>query len=257
MKVLLIEDNPGDARLIGEALAEVSEVPPNLEHAFNLSTGLERLAKEDRNVVLLDLFLPDSEGFNTFSKAHAQARQVPIIVLTGLDDEALAIRMISEVAQDYLIKGYLDSGMLLRSIRHAIERKRVEEALRQSEERYRSLVETARDIIFTFSQDGTITSLNPIFETITGWTSTEWLSKPFSSIVHPDDLSFVLEFLQHTLQGHTPPIFELRVLSKSGEYLIAEFTATPQIQDEKVVGILGIARDITKQKKMEEELLKA
>ncbi len=131
IRVLLIEDNPGDARLMQEMLSEVRGIPFDLECAERLSAGLARLGQTDIDVVLLDLALPDSRGFGTFARTHAQAPRVPIIVLTGLDDEELAVKAVREGAQDYLVKGQLDSNLLGRAIRYAIERKRAEEALRR------------------------------------------------------------------------------------------------------------------------------
>ncbi|GAG51563.1 unnamed protein product, partial [marine sediment metagenome] len=131
---------------------------------------------------------------------------------------------------------------------------RAEEALRESEERYRSFVENARDVIYTVSEDATITSLNPAFESITGWSRTEWIGKPLQSIVHPDDWPKELELLESMLRGETPPTHELRVRSKSGEYLIGESRITPQFQEGKFVGVLGVARDITERRRSEEAL---
>ena len=135
------------------------------------------------------------------------------------------------------------------------ERKRVEEALRESEEQYRGLVEAAPDVVYTISaEDGSLTSLNPAFETITGWSRAEWLGKPFMGIVHPDDRSAAVETFQKALRGEVPPLYQLRILSKSGEYLVGEFTSTPHVKGGKVVGELGIGRDITERKRAEEAL---
>jgi PAS domain S-box-containing protein len=99
-----------------------------------------------------------------------------------------------------------------------------------------------------------ITSLNTAFEKITGWSCAEWIGKPFASILHPNDLQTAMDLFARLLQGDVLPIFELRVLFESGEYGLGEFTVTPQIQEGKVKGFLGIARDITERKKAEEAL---
>ena len=139
--------------------------------------------------------------------------------------------------------------------RDVTERKRAEQALHESEERYRSLVEAAPDVIFTVSaEDGSLTSLNPAFETLTGWSRAEWLGRPFVGMVHPDDLPVAVERFQKALRGETHPPHELRVLCKSGEYLVGEFTSTSHVKDGKVVGQLGIARDITDRKRADEAL---
>jgi PAS domain S-box-containing protein len=127
-------------------------------------------------------------------------------------------------------------------------------ALRQSEERYRSLVENARDVIYTLSPDGIITSLNPCFETLTGWSCAEWIGKFFGPLIHPEDLVPAMRSLQQVLRGETVPNLELRILSKSAEYIPGEFMKTPLIKDGKVICILGIARDITERKRVEEAL---
>jgi DNA-binding response OmpR family regulator len=125
LKVLLIEDNPADARLIREMLKGLREGVFELESVDRLSTGLERLGDGGRDVVLLDLSLPDSRGFDTFLKVRERAGSVPIVLLTGLDDEALAVNAVQEGAQDYLIKGQVDGHVLARAIRYAIERNKL------------------------------------------------------------------------------------------------------------------------------------
>ncbi|HWQ18814.1 MAG TPA: response regulator [Methanotrichaceae archaeon] len=128
LHILLIEDNPGDARLIKEFLGEVTGAAFELDWVDRLSEGLKCLDCKD--AILLDLALPDSLGLDTFKKIHAHAPALPIIVLTGNEDNALAFKAVQEGAQDYLIKGQVSSQLLVRSIRYAIERKRIDEALK-------------------------------------------------------------------------------------------------------------------------------
>ncbi len=132
-KVLLIEDNPGDVRLIREMLAEAGGALYDLECADRLQTGLERLAEGGIDVILLDLGLPDSQGLDTLGRVLAEslAATAVIVVLTGLDDEALAVQAVGAGAQDYLVKGQADGNLLVRALRYAIERQRMEESLRQ------------------------------------------------------------------------------------------------------------------------------
>ena len=131
IKILLVEDNPGDSRLIREMLAEARGVTFDLKYADRLQVGLEHLGERQIEVVLLDLGLPDSQGLETLNKTYAQSPEVPIVVLTGLNDELLGVEAVKRGAQDYLIKGQVDPNLLVRAIRYAIERKRAEERERQ------------------------------------------------------------------------------------------------------------------------------
>ena len=139
MRVLLLEDNPADARLIEEAVSEAADAGMELVHVTRLAPALEQLEAGDIDLLLLDLSVPDSHGFETFTKARTSAGEVPIVVLSGADDEDLAVRAVRAGAQDYLVKGQVDSALLLRAMRYAIERQRAEVALRHSEEALREL----------------------------------------------------------------------------------------------------------------------
>jgi serine phosphatase RsbU (regulator of sigma subunit) len=140
IKVLLIEDNRADARLVQELLAEVGGVAFEWDRAERLTAGLTRLAEGGVDVVLLDLSLPDSQGLETFLRLHALAPRVPVVLLSGLDDETLAILAVQKGAEDYLVKGHMDAGLLVRAIRYAIERTRrrhAEQALRSTDMKLR------------------------------------------------------------------------------------------------------------------------
>ncbi|MFA6456474.1 MAG: PAS domain S-box protein, partial [Bacteroidota bacterium] len=139
--------------------------------------------------------------------------------------------------------------------RDITERKNTELKLSASELRNRNLLETARDIIFTISAKGTITSLNCAFETITGWSRPEWLGKSIGAgIIHPDDWHRAKDLVRRTAHGEIPPLTEVRILSKSGTSLVGEFIMSPQFEHGKVTEIMGIGRDITKRTLMEEAL---
>ena len=137
IRVLLVEDHPGDARLIREMLAEATRARFAVEWVDRLAAARERLLRSQLDLVLLDLSLPDSQGFGTFAAIQAQAGDLPIIVLTGFDDEELGIKTVHAGAQDYLVKGQVDSPLLVRSLRYAIERKKVERQLADYAEQLR------------------------------------------------------------------------------------------------------------------------
>src|SRR5262245_21470072 len=141
VRVLLVEDNRGDARLIQEYLAEVEGLAFRLECADRFAAGLDRLARGGIDVVLLDLSLPDARGLETFVRLHAECPGVPVVVLTGFNDEVLAVKAVQEGAEDYLVKGYVNGNLLARSLSYAIERFRrrvAERALRETHEQLRA-----------------------------------------------------------------------------------------------------------------------
>jgi len=129
LKVLLIEDNAIDARLIQIMLSEAGSGSFELERADRLAAGLKRLAVGDIGLVLLDLSLPDSQGLSTFATVHREDRGVPVIVMSGLDDQRVAVNAVHEGAQDYLVKGQVSGHLLVRAMRYALERKRTAEQL--------------------------------------------------------------------------------------------------------------------------------
>ena len=129
IRALLIEDNPGDARLIEMMLAEADRESFEVRHVDRLEDGLRELGAGGIDVVLSDLSMPDSHGLDTFLRLHTRAPHVPIIVLSGLNDTTVALNAVHQGAQDYLIKGEVDGQLLARAMRYAIERKRMSEQL--------------------------------------------------------------------------------------------------------------------------------
>ena len=138
--VLLVEDNPADARLLQVALAEADKGGQfEVVYVDRLSAALDRLTRGGVDMVLLDLSLPDERGFETLATTHSHAPDVPIVVLTGLNDDALAVRAVRSGAQDYLVKGKTDGDMLVRAMRYAIERNRLMLELQETLARVKTL----------------------------------------------------------------------------------------------------------------------
>ena len=135
IKILLVEDNPGDARLLQEIFKEGKTAKFEIVLVDKISEAIRTLTEKDFDVILLDLSLPDSKGIDTFRKISKEKPQIPVVLLTGLDDEALAVKLVQEGAQDYLVKGQINNKILLRSVRYAVERnyKIHEQAQRKSE----------------------------------------------------------------------------------------------------------------------------
>ena len=129
IRVLLVEDDPGDARLLREILSDISSHQFELIHVERLSEALKRLDKERLDVILLDLSLADAQGVDTVVRVRQRASNLPVIVLTGLDDETMALNALQNGAQDFLVKGQIDAPLLGHSIRYAIERQRAEDVI--------------------------------------------------------------------------------------------------------------------------------
>jgi len=134
------------------------------------------------------------------------------------------------------------------------EQKRAEAALHESERRYRELVEHLPDVVFTLSREGIITSLNTAFERLLEWPVSEWVGRSFTLLVHPDDLGDTQAAFLAVLGGRSPVPYELRLLTRSGKHLWVEFSVIPQKQGERTIGLLGIGRDVTERKRIENSL---
>jgi PAS domain S-box-containing protein len=253
-KILLIEDNAGDARLLREMLVDIRDASFDLEQVDRVSKGLERLAQDDIDAILLDLSLPDSQGLDTFIKVYAQAPHVPITVLTSLDDTVLAIKAVRGGAQDYLIKGKIDGDLLARTIRHAIERKRTEEALRESLQFSSSLLGNSPHPILVINPDTSVRYANPAMERLTGFSAAEIIGQKAPYPWWPEDIrDRESKVLEEHLQQETHKL-EKRFQRKDGTLFWVEIDAAHVIGDEGFKYRLINLLDVTERKQADEEI---
>ena len=184
-RVLLVEDDAGDARLIQELVADEGGGAFQLQCVGRLSEGLAGLAEGGFDLVLLDLSLPDSERLETLDAVRMQEPQTPIVVLTGLEDESVALEAVRRGAQDYLVKGQFEGPLLVRAMRYAVERQRMQaelrehaDALRASEMRLRTIIQSNLDPIVVVDRVGIVQFINPAAETLFGRKARELIGEP-------------------------------------------------------------------------------
>jgi diguanylate cyclase (GGDEF)-like protein/PAS domain S-box-containing protein len=190
-RLLLVEDNPGDARLLREMFDERDQAvhKTRLTHVQSLVEAEKFLSEGEVDIVLLDLGLPDANGLVVVRRAQAAAPRVPLVVLTGLDDEILAAQALHEGAQDYLIKGQIEERGLFRALRYAIERKAMEEALFEEKERAQVTLRSIGDGVVCADNLGNVTFLNLVAERTTGWSLLEAAGRPMVEIFRTRDNS--------------------------------------------------------------------
>jgi diguanylate cyclase (GGDEF)-like protein/PAS domain S-box-containing protein len=180
--LLLVEDNPGDARLLREMIQEQGSPHTTLTHVESMSEAEKLLSEHVVDIILLDLGLPDAQGLEAVRRAHTAAPRVPLVVLTGLDDEVLATQALQDGAQDYLIKGQIETRGLLRALRYAVERKIMEEALFVEKERAQVTLNSIGDAVACTDIPGNITFLNLVAERMTGWSRQEAAGRPMGEV---------------------------------------------------------------------------
>lgn len=248
IRVLLVEDNPGDARLILEMLGEVQRDTFDVERVDRLAPALERLSRAAVDVVLLDLGLPDSQGLETLERTRRGTSDEAIVVISGLDDEALAVEAVRAGAQDYVVKSRIEGQLLARVIRYAIERQRAETRLRW----LTLAVEQSPASVFITDPHGTIEYVNARFTEITGYAANEAIGrKPSilkSGLTPPEHY----QALWRTILAGETWRAEIQNRRRTGELYWDSVVISP-IRDARgaVVHFLAVQADITERKTAE------
>ncbi len=250
LRVLLVEDSAGDADLVQEYLSQARQAVIEVECVPRLASATSLLGREQIDVILLDLGLPDSSGLDTLSRILEAAPRTATVVLTGLDDELTGLRAVRLGAQDYLFKGHLTPDLLIRTILHSVERKRMQDALRESEEQFRSLFDNSLDAILLTIPDGTILRASQAAHRMFGLTEEEICRVGRDGLVDTTDprLKLALEERKRTgkFQG------ELNFKRKDGSLFPGELSSVLFKDAEGQWKSTMIIRDVAGRKRSEE-----
>ena len=224
MKLLLVEDNPGDVRLFNLML--LGESPPiELVHCESLGEALT-VIEESRlsspfDAILLDLSLPDSQGVETFHRIHEVAPDIPIVILTALNDKSVASRLASLGAQDYLVKGFVEADLMIRSLHYAIERKKTEVGLKVVSKVFECMLEG----IIMVDSELLVTHVNQAFTNIMGYQAEEVIGHPVQTLMS-DRQENTLSTLWHVLTTQGSWQGEVWQRRKSGEIFPSHMSAS-------------------------------
>jgi PAS domain S-box-containing protein len=253
IRILLVEDNPGDARLVEILLSEVAAPRFGITHVERLDEAIEQLGEAEFDVVLLDLSLPDSGGLETVSRTREAAPRTPLVVLSGQDDEETALRALKGGAEDYLVKGRGSGDTIARVIRYSIERKNAQEALRRSEELYRTVVEQAAENIFLVDvKTRRILEANAAFYDSLGYSPRELGEMTLYDIVAHDRES-IDRNVQRIVHEGQRSIGERKYRRKDSSLADVEVN-TRAISYGGREAICIVAHDVTERKRMENNL---
>ncbi|MCX6907641.1 MAG: PAS domain-containing protein, partial [Verrucomicrobia bacterium] len=254
--ILQIEDNPSEVVLMRAMLAEAGEGQFELASVERLSEGLKRLAAGGIDLVMLDLGLPDSHGLETFTTVHTQAPQVPIIVLSSLDDESIAMKTVHEGAQDYVVKGEkMDARLLVRTIHYAIERKRAEQAMAEQHKLLRTLIDNLPDLIYAKDPQGRLFLDNAAHMRFLGAAKPEDALGKTVYDYFPKEIAdrFFADEQRVILSGDPLVNREEASVDRTGRRIWVLTSKVP-LRDAtgKSLGMVGITRDITLRKEAEQ-----
>jgi PAS domain S-box-containing protein len=251
-QVLLVEDNPADVLFLREALAQDALATFELAQVESLGEALQRLAEQAFDAAMLDLGLPDSQGLPTFQKIHQSAPELPVVVLSALNDEDSAMQAMQAGAQDYLVKRPQEFPFAGRALRYAIERQRSGAALRASEANSRNIIEKSTSAFAILDRDGKILYSNA--RGIQIWKDPQVVGKTVFDILPPEPAESHLQAIRRVIDTHTDARGEIEI-PVADQMLWFEFTLTPiKNPDGTISSALWNAWDLTDRKQAEAEL---
>jgi diguanylate cyclase (GGDEF)-like protein/PAS domain S-box-containing protein len=261
LQVLVVEDNAGDARLLREMFSKERPDTYRLTHLVRMRDAEVHLAMRETDIILLDMGLPDGDGIDTVRRARAAAPSVPVIVLTGLDDEKLAAQAMQAGAQDYLIKGQIENRALPRALRHAIESHRMQETLFVEKERAQVTLNCIGDAVICTDISGNITFLNLVAEKMTGWSLQESLGQAMTEVFRVLDATSrkttpnpIELAVQHNRTVHLPS--NCNLIRRDGVEIAVEDSVAPiHDREGKVIGAVIVFRDVSAARAMALEVV--
>jgi PAS domain S-box-containing protein len=242
--ILLVEDNKGDARLIQEVLRELPGY--GLKCLETLSEALDEIKTQKYDAAIVDLGLPDSQGLETPAAIIEISPFLPVIVLTGHDDDQLAYQSIKKGAQDYLVKGSFNHELLGRTIRYAIERKRIEAELKKARDFAENLIETANVLVVGLDLQGNVIIFNNAAEKVTGYSREEVLNRNWLELFVPEDVrNQVGGALEKLRQSGPHNNFEHKIITKSKGLRQISWQNNGINDCGKTVGTISFGKDMT------------
>lgn len=249
LRILHLEDNRNDAELVGIILKKF-HIPIEYTLVDNEAEFLKNLSPENFDLILSDYSLPDYDGILALEAASKECPDIPFIFVSGTLGEDVAVESLKKGATDYVLKSRLTR--LTATIERAIEEKAEKKKRINAENRFKKLIESARDIIFTVTRGGIITSLNNAFEKLTGWDREMWIGRGLIGLVHPDDLNKTQNLMLSAFKNENIEVFETRLLNYAGSYITVESLVTPVNDGGNISELLSILRDVTERKKSEQ-----
>lgn len=259
LKIFIIEDDPVSVKFVSNLLTNVLTKDPldvkHLDSAGTLKEGLAALKDDFFDVILLDLDLPDSKGINTVEVINTHFPAIPIVVITGAYEDGLGLKAVAHGAEEYLLKGKYDVVMLNKAITYALQRKKVENALRYSEEKYKMLIENLKDVVVRLSIDGTIEYCSPVITEFAGFTVDEMCGTKIDDYFAEDaEIKKLHEIIYRIIFDKSVMTEEFVFRPKHRAPFWVEMTGKPVTTEHDTITVQCVMRDITERKQAEEQV---